>query len=101
MTVTRREAASFLNQTAPEGAQILVWGADHLVKAYARPDLEITDYRKARNQGRSGFNYAVISTRHNKDQTLFAGAPVLLSIGREGGVFAVVKRLDPGDKPQP
>jgi hypothetical protein len=96
-----REAAEYLNAHAPPGSQVVVWGADHIVKNYARDDLVISDYRKESRNPDPGQDFAVISTRHSKDLTLYSGAPVVFQVSRAGAIFVVVKRLSPQDSPQP
>jgi hypothetical protein len=87
-----REATEYLNAVAPAGARVVVWGPDHLVQRYAREDLVISEYRKEADEPQ---DFAVISTRHNKDLSLYPDASNLFQTGRDGAVFAVVKRLHP------
>jgi len=89
-TTSYKEATEYLNANAPAGARISVWGADHIVRRYAREDLEIIDFAKAD----APLDFAVVSTRHNKDLELYPQAPVVFQTGRDGAVFSVVKRLD-------
>jgi hypothetical protein len=96
-----KEAAEYLNAHAPAGSQVVVWGADHIVKNYARGDLVISDYRKESRNPDPDQDYAVISTRHSKDLSLYSGAPVVFQVSRAGAIFVVVKRLSPQDSPQP
>jgi hypothetical protein len=96
-----KEAAEYLNTNAPAGSRVVVWGADQIVKNYARDDLVVSDYRKESRNPDSDQDYAVISTRHSKDLTLYSGAPVVFQVSRAGAIFVVVKRLSPQDSPQP
>jgi len=96
-----KEAAEYLNAHAPAGSRVVVWGADHIVKNYARDDLVISDYRKESRNPDPDQDYAVISTRHSKDLTLYSEAPVVFQVSRAGAIFVVVKRLSPQDSPQP
>jgi hypothetical protein len=89
-TTSYKEATEYLNANASAGARIGVWGADQIVKRYAREDLEIVDLGKAD----SPLDLAVITTRHNKDLELFPDAPVVFQVGRDGAIYSVVKRLD-------
>ena len=88
-TTSYREATEYLNVHAPAGSRIAVWGADHIVKRYARQDLEISDLNKADTPQ----DFAMISTRHDKDLELFPDEPIVFQIGRDGAIFTVVKRL--------
>jgi hypothetical protein len=90
-TTSYMEAAEYLNDNAPPDAQVVVWGAGHIVERYARPDLKIHEYPKVD----SPQDYAVISTRHDKDLELYPDAPVVFQVGRDGATFTVVKRLSP------
>jgi len=96
-----REAADYLNSIAPANANIIVWGADHLVKTFARPDLQVEQYRSSTPAESYPDGYVVISTRHDKDINLFPDARILLRIERDEATLAVVKELasqgDPSD----
>ena len=80
---------------------MVVWGADYIVKNYARDDLTISGYRKENRDPASNLDFAVISTRHSKDLTLYSDAPVVFQVSRDEAIFVVVKRLSPQDAPQP
>jgi len=90
-TTSYKEATEYLNAHAPAGARLGVWGADQIVKRYAREDLEIVDLGKVDDR----LDFAVITTRHNKDLELFPEATVVFQAGRDGAIYSVVKRLDP------
>jgi hypothetical protein len=97
-----KEAAEYLNAYAPPGSRVVVWGADHIVEHYGRDDLVISDYRKeSRDSDLRQQDFAVISSRHSKDLSLYLDAPVVFQASREGAIFVVVKRLGPQDTPQP
>lgn len=96
-----REASEFINRTASPNSRVIVWGPDHIVTAYARGDLIIAEYRQELKDQPNVADYAIISTRHNKDQTLFPEAKVLFSVGRSGAVFVVVKHLQNANNPDP
>lgn len=89
-----REAAEYLNRTAPQNARVVVWGPDHLVQNYARPDLEIIPYDRFEPAPGEQGDYAVLSTRHDKDLTLFTDSPPVYQVGRAGGLFSVVKQIE-------
>ena len=88
-----REAAGYLNSAAPENANVIVWGADHLVKTYDRLDLQVQQYKRSTPPESYPEGYVVISTRHDKDLSLFPDAKILLQIERDGATLAVVKEL--------
>ncbi|HSF82823.1 MAG TPA: hypothetical protein VLA49_16430 [Anaerolineales bacterium] len=89
-----REAIEYVNEVAPNGSEVMVWGPDHIVSNYARQDLFIKEYSRGNLQDARTASYAIISTRHNKDQSLFPESESLFWVGRGGGFFAVVKQID-------
>ena len=95
-----RAATDYLNQNAPPNSSVIAWGPYWLVKNYARPDLDIIDYRQSEDV-RTTANYAVLSTRHDKDLTLFPAARPVFEIGRQGALFAVVKQMNSAEGTQP
>jgi hypothetical protein len=88
-----REAMLNLNEVAPENARVVVWGPDHVVNRYSRPDLRILEYDKEMTERNSEAGFLIVSTRYKKDEELFPNAPIIYRVGREGAVFAVVKKL--------
>ena len=96
-----REATHYLNQVAPTNAKVIVWGPEHIVKNYARQDLRIEEYHKDYLDLPHPADYAILSTRHNKDQTLFPDASQVFSVGRQGALFVVVKQFNSADPPNP
>ncbi len=90
-----KEAAEFLNKAAPGGSTVVVVGPGHIVEHYARPDLRIEEYSAKNPKAFAYPFYAVILTRHNKDQSLFPDANQVFSIGRGNSVFAVIKYIVP------
>jgi len=100
-TSSYREATMLINEKAPDKARILVWGPEHIVKTYARQDLVIEKYRKENTKSNASADFAIISSRNNKDLTLFPDADLLWSTGRGGAIFAVVKQLNQADPSDP
>lgn len=88
-----REAALYLNTVAPPNARVLVWGPEHLVRRYSRLDLNIVEFEAGMDECETIADYAVVSTRHNKDQLLFPDSPSTYQVSRHGAIFAVVKSL--------
>lgn len=88
-----REATLYLNQHAPQGSRIIVWGADDLVSLYARHDLQIEIYDKRLKMEQDTPTYAVLSTRQEKDLNLFPESQPVFQVGRGGAIFCVVKRI--------
>jgi hypothetical protein len=100
-TSSYREATMFINETAPDKVRILVWGPEHIVETYARQDLVIEKYRKETIKSNASADFAFISSRNNKELTLFPDAELLWTTGRGGAIFAVVKQLNQADPPDP
>lgn len=88
-----REAVLNLNEIAPENSGVVVWGPDHVVNRYARPDLHILAYDKEMTEGNTEADFLIVSTRYKKDEELFPNASTIYQVGRDGAVFAVVKKL--------
>ena len=88
-----REATDYVNAIAPSHARVAVWGPDTLVASYARNDLGIERLRGKIDEDSDLPNLAILSTRHNKDQTLFPSDQPIFSVERDGAIFVVVKRI--------
>lgn len=96
-----REAINYLNANAPANARVVVWGPEHVVQSFARADLLIEEFDKENFQINSRPTFAIVSSRHDKDLTLFPEAKQLYTVGRAGAIFAVVKQLDQAHPPDP
>jgi hypothetical protein len=88
-----REATLYLNEVAPQNAQVLVWGPDQLVTRYGRLDLNIVQFEDGMAESEIPPDYAIVSTRHNTDELLFRESPTIYQVVRDNAVFAVIKRL--------
>ena len=92
-----REAIEFLNNTAPKRSKVIVWGPDQAVRKFARRGLVIREYHPEESSEIENADYAIISTRYNKDLYLFPEGKTILEIGRGGAVLTVVKQLQEAD----
>ncbi|MBS3752240.1 MAG: hypothetical protein KGY46_02500 [Anaerolineales bacterium] len=91
-----RECTLFINQEASENDSILVFGPAHIVKNYAREDLKVLHYREPDLHWMvEEADYAIISTRRNKDLSLLDDKPTIYSVTRAGATLAVVKDINP------
>jgi hypothetical protein len=88
-----REATTYINEIAPQNSNIIVFGAPHLVKIYARPDLEIGKYKNDITIDRDSPSFAILLSRYDKDIFLFPEAKIIYSVERDGAILAVVKDL--------
>ena len=59
---------------------------------FAAANVSVLDERGAVNDVRSG-DYVLVSTRTNEDRQTFHDAPVVLSVGRAGATFCVIKSI--------
>ena len=85
-----QETAHYLNAEAPENAEVIVFGPEHIVKRAARDDLVFA--QDILNQGGQVMpDYAVMTTRHNWHLRNYPDAPVVFEVERLGAIFAVVK----------
>jgi hypothetical protein len=87
-----REAANYLNQTAPENAIVWVDGPSHIFALYARSDIKVySDYEPERADH---YDFVVSTSRYNLDLTSYPNAKVIYTIKRESGILAVIKQLE-------
>jgi hypothetical protein len=88
-----REAAEYVNQIAPPGAHIIVFGAPHLVETYARGNLNIEKYEKGMEIDSATPTFAILLSRNDKDIYTFPEAEVIHTIERDGAILTVIKDL--------
>ena len=85
-----REAADWLNETAPPDANVWVDGPAHLLDLYLRPDLNLySTYEVERAQH---YDYVVSTTRYDLDLRSYPDARVVYRVERGGGLLAVIKK---------
>jgi hypothetical protein len=85
-----REAAAYLNQTAPANAAIWVEGPVHLLQLYTRSDLKIYSTYEAERASR--YDYVVALTRFDLDLQSYPSAAIDHVIEREGAPLTVIKK---------
>jgi len=90
--ISFREAANFLNHTAPANARVLVVGPAHTLEPFIRKDIKVFSESDDGNSS-ADYQYAVITTRYNWDLTNFPEAEQIFSIQRDGAVFSVIRQL--------
>jgi hypothetical protein len=96
-----RELTAYLDQYAPPRTSVLVWGAPYIVRHYARKDIKVLDYERISQARSASTQFAILSSRYNKDQDLFPEAVVLARVERLGAILAVVKDLRSSNPDQP
>jgi hypothetical protein len=84
-----REAASYLNKTAPPNASLWVDGPVHILQLYARPDLKI--YSAYETPRAEHYDRVVVTTRYDLDLKVFPDAPIVHAIQRDGSLLTVIK----------
>lgn len=91
-----KETMEDFNQKAPLNAVVFVRREHYIAAYYARDDLIVKDFRTERSQARVG-DYLLINSRTNQDIKTFRDSPVLLSVGRNGATFCVIKQIQQTD----
>ncbi len=85
-----REAADYLNRSAPADDTVWVEGPAHLLQLYARPDLKIYSTYEAERAGH--YDYVVALSRYNLDLTSYPNASIIDRIERDGSILTVIKQ---------
>jgi hypothetical protein len=85
-----REAADWLNKTAPPDANVWVDGPAHLLDMYLREDLDL--YSTYEAERAEQYDYAVSTTRYGLDLTSFPDAKIAYKIERSNALLAVIKQ---------
>jgi hypothetical protein len=88
-----REVAGYLNQNAPPGAEVIVWGQPTILWRYTRPDIHVYNSREAHQP--SGAFYALATTRNDTDLAVYPHAPVVFQVEKGGAVLAVLRYIEP------
>lgn len=86
-----REAADFLNRTAPEGALVLVDGPVDGVRSFARPDLVVDGVWS----GLPDAAFVVSCTRTPDEMQNVPGMTMVFQVGRGQAVYAEVLQAGP------
>lgn len=88
--ISYREAAGWLNENAPPGANVWVEGPAHLLHMYLREDLNL--YSTYEAERAEQYDFVVATSRYDLDLVSYPTAPVVYSIERGGAVLTVIKR---------
>ena len=87
-----RQLMGELNQSVPEGSTLFVYRQPSIAEGYAAPGLNIERYDPDDDQTFSG-SLLLLTTRSNVDLVNYPAAPELLSVGRDGAVFCLVREI--------
>lgn len=88
--ISYKEITDYLNSTAPHGSNILVFGPEQIVAAYARPDLHV--FIPA-DQPKAIYNYVAFLSRANLDERRCKGAEIIKTVERRGAVLSLLKNV--------
>lgn len=88
------EAFDHLNQEAEPNSRVVVWGPLNTARMYAREDMQLyLPSELAPDVDLFKFDYAVLSSRSNRDLLNATGGDTIFQVEREGAVLMVVRRL--------
>jgi hypothetical protein len=87
-----KEAVEDLARLAPPpGTRLYVHREAYIAARYAGEGLIVLEEDNHASEIRPG-DYVLVNTRSNEDQRTLRGAPVVLSVGRAGAIYCVVKQ---------
>lgn len=89
--ISYREAADWLNETAPPQANVWVEGPAHLLHMYLREDLNL--YSTYEAERAEHYDYVVSTTRYDLDLASYPDAQIVYRIERGGGLLTVIKHI--------
>ncbi len=92
-----KESFEYLNENAPQNAQVIVIGSRQIADEYARPDLKIIGPSDLELRG-VDFYYVLYLTRSNADVGHCAQAETVYSVERNGGILSYVKKVKREEK---
>ncbi len=87
-----REAVQTFNRMESRPVKLYVHREPEVAAPFAAPNVSVLDERGAKTQITSG-DFVLVDTRTNEDRQDFHDAPVLLSVGRVGATFCVIKSI--------
>ena len=87
-----KEAVEDFNARISEPTTLFVHREPDVARPYAASNVTILAEHGALNEIQSG-DFVLVSTRTNEDRQTFHNAPWLLSVGRAGATFCVVKSI--------
>ena len=88
-----KESVERLSELTTAPSRVFVHRESSVAAPYAGPGMTILDERGAAEDIRDG-DYLLVGTRTNEDLRVFRDSPAVLSVGRAGAVFCVVKRVE-------
>jgi hypothetical protein len=85
-----KEAVQRFNAEATAPVRLFVHREATVAAPYAAPNVQVLEERGAARTIGSG-DFILVNTRANEDRPTFHDAPVILSVGRAGATFCVIK----------
>ncbi len=87
-----KEAVQTFNGLETEPAKLYVHREAEVAAPYAAANVTILDERGAKSQISAG-DFVLVNTRTNEDHQVFRDSPTLLSVGRAGATFCIIKSI--------
>ncbi len=87
-----KEAVQEFNISAGSPVKLYVHREPAVAQPYAASNVSVLDERGAASDLAAG-DYILVNTRTNEDRQTFRDAPIVLSVGRAGATFCVIKRI--------
>jgi 4-amino-4-deoxy-L-arabinose transferase-like glycosyltransferase len=87
-----KQAVEEFNQLETGPVNLYIHREPEVAAPYAASNVTIFDERGALNQIKPG-DFVLVNTRTNEDQHDFHGDPIVLSVGRAGATFCVIKKI--------
>ncbi len=87
-----KQAVEEFNQLETGPVNLYIHREPEVAAPYAAGNVKILDERGALNQIKPG-DFVLVNTRTNEDQHDFHGDPIVLSVGRVGATFCVIKKV--------
>jgi hypothetical protein len=84
-----RQAAQYVNATAPLNAEGIVFDPEQTFQDYARPDLKIDTYSEFTRD--KHYDFIVILNRKNQDQGFCRSIAPAMTIERDGAILTAIK----------
>jgi len=85
-----REAAEYVNENASPNANIWVEGPDQTFALFLREDINV--YSSGEAERAETYDYVVITTRYDFDETMYPEAEIVHKIMRGDAVLTVIKK---------
>ncbi|HEX8993087.1 MAG TPA: glycosyltransferase family 39 protein [Anaerolineales bacterium] len=87
-----KQAVEAFNRLESQPVKLYVHREPDVAQPYAASNVSILDERGAQSRVGAG-DFVLVNSRTNEDRQTFHDAPILLSIGRGGATFCVIKSI--------